>query len=263
MYCRTCKYDLRGQVEPRCPECGRGFEPGNPKTYSLTKPILLGIEARHLRVFLWVTLACGVPLLAFYDVNKFHLRHFDGVRIQPNPAWHSSTFQTIVLDWALQRGVYPNNSDFDLDMARTTLNRLLDRRSLHQLSEWNFWTSSALWVPWLTMSIMLLGALRSRCRRKAVAILAGCLLLATGLSFCENAIADRLWPAGYDYLQDYVYVRGLNWSQADSATIIAFEAESWYGKFRYVAFADFRVGRLPESEFRKLLATQGLNLHED
>lgn len=263
MYCRTCKYDLRGQVEHRCPECGEWFEPGNPKTYSLTKPLLLGIEARHFRVFLWVTLACGVPLLAFYDVNKFHLRHFDGVRSHPNPAWHASTFRHIVWDWAFQRGVYPNKSDFDLDAARTTLKSLLDRRSLQQLVAWNFWTSSALWAPWLITSIMLLGALRSRRRRMGVAMLAVCLLLATGLSFCKDAIANRLWPVGHDYLHDYVYVSGLDWSQADSATIIAFEAEPWYGEFRHVAYADFRVDRLPESEFQKLLATQALAPQEN
>ena len=25
--CAECDYDLRGQVEPRCPECGRAFDP--------------------------------------------------------------------------------------------------------------------------------------------------------------------------------------------------------------------------------------------
>jgi hypothetical protein len=25
--CIPCGYDLRGQIEPRCPECGRGFDP--------------------------------------------------------------------------------------------------------------------------------------------------------------------------------------------------------------------------------------------
>ncbi len=25
--CRHCGYDLRGQIEPRCPECGRTFDP--------------------------------------------------------------------------------------------------------------------------------------------------------------------------------------------------------------------------------------------
>lgn len=36
LYCLGCYYDLRGLPEPRCPECGRGFDPDDPKTYSDT-----------------------------------------------------------------------------------------------------------------------------------------------------------------------------------------------------------------------------------
>jgi hypothetical protein len=30
--CVHCGYDLRGQIEPRCPECGRAFDPEHIKT---------------------------------------------------------------------------------------------------------------------------------------------------------------------------------------------------------------------------------------
>ena len=33
MYCRECGYDLRGTPEPRCSECGRVFDPSDPRTY--------------------------------------------------------------------------------------------------------------------------------------------------------------------------------------------------------------------------------------
>lgn len=33
MRCRSCGYDLRGLEEHRCPECGRGFDPGDALTY--------------------------------------------------------------------------------------------------------------------------------------------------------------------------------------------------------------------------------------
>ena len=32
-YCRKCGYELRGLTTPRCPECGRTFDPANPRTY--------------------------------------------------------------------------------------------------------------------------------------------------------------------------------------------------------------------------------------
>ena len=33
MRCLSCKYDLCHLTEHRCPECGREFDPANPKTY--------------------------------------------------------------------------------------------------------------------------------------------------------------------------------------------------------------------------------------
>ena len=36
MYCLACHYDLRGLTEHRCPECGRPFAPGSPRSFSPT-----------------------------------------------------------------------------------------------------------------------------------------------------------------------------------------------------------------------------------
>ncbi|MFN0131148.1 MAG: hypothetical protein ACKVW3_01230 [Phycisphaerales bacterium] len=35
MFCRDCTYDLRSLAEPRCPECGRVFDPTDPRTFAL------------------------------------------------------------------------------------------------------------------------------------------------------------------------------------------------------------------------------------
>lgn len=34
-YCRGCGYSLHGLPEPRCPECGRNYDPADPRTYWL------------------------------------------------------------------------------------------------------------------------------------------------------------------------------------------------------------------------------------
>ena len=33
MFCSRCKYDLRGLADHRCPECGRPFNPSDPRSY--------------------------------------------------------------------------------------------------------------------------------------------------------------------------------------------------------------------------------------
>jgi hypothetical protein len=37
--CLGCGYALRGLTEPRCPECGRGFDPLDPRTFRAGRPI--------------------------------------------------------------------------------------------------------------------------------------------------------------------------------------------------------------------------------
>jgi hypothetical protein len=58
--CLGCGYILDGLPEPRCPECGRGFDPSEPATYAIGSP-------RHgwwhvLLVFASIWLALGIVL---------------------------------------------------------------------------------------------------------------------------------------------------------------------------------------------------------
>jgi rRNA maturation protein Nop10 len=38
MYCKQCGYDLRACLENRCSECGRKFDPADPKTFTMRPP---------------------------------------------------------------------------------------------------------------------------------------------------------------------------------------------------------------------------------
>lgn len=45
MRCLSCKYDLSHLTERRCPECGRAFDPNDPKTF--VSPISRRLKLRR------------------------------------------------------------------------------------------------------------------------------------------------------------------------------------------------------------------------
>ena len=61
IYCRGCDYDLR-ESALRCPECGRSFDAGNPKTY-FTSPRSLRVRRWVRRVVLLILLVALPPAL--------------------------------------------------------------------------------------------------------------------------------------------------------------------------------------------------------
>ncbi len=57
--CLGCGYILDGLPEPRCPECGRGFDPARPETYFVTAKARTG--AIHLGLALLAPAILMVP----------------------------------------------------------------------------------------------------------------------------------------------------------------------------------------------------------
>jgi hypothetical protein len=63
-YCLKCWYDLRGQLEFRCPECGREFDPAKARTFS-SLPRRQYLNRQMLRVLLLLGI---VALVEFFCV---------------------------------------------------------------------------------------------------------------------------------------------------------------------------------------------------
>jgi predicted amidophosphoribosyltransferase len=56
MRCLSCKYDLSKLTEHRCPECGRAFDPEDPRTFKPFVPFVL-------RFRLWLRVLGVVAIL--------------------------------------------------------------------------------------------------------------------------------------------------------------------------------------------------------
>jgi hypothetical protein len=64
IYCRGCRYPLRGLDTCRCPECGQPFEPGNPRTYFITpQASRTAVAALVLAIMGILTAVVGVGVL--------------------------------------------------------------------------------------------------------------------------------------------------------------------------------------------------------
>jgi hypothetical protein len=63
MWCKGCGYALDGLEEERCPECGRGFDPSDARTYRASPP-KTPLEAGCLVAFFvfFAAIVVGLPV---------------------------------------------------------------------------------------------------------------------------------------------------------------------------------------------------------
>jgi hypothetical protein len=64
--CRDCGYPLARLQSHRCPECGRPFDPENPRTMDFGRSRLITFLSRPTSVWTWTPAAvvCGIALCA-------------------------------------------------------------------------------------------------------------------------------------------------------------------------------------------------------
>ncbi len=77
VYCRGCRYSLRGLAAGKCPECGEEFDPEKPETYLVSR---VSIAAKFVFRLQWA--ASTAPLLPLvlvhfeYMVGRVALGHW-------------------------------------------------------------------------------------------------------------------------------------------------------------------------------------------
>jgi hypothetical protein len=75
MLCKSCHYPLKQLAEPRCPECGRAFDPHDPTTFETT---VIGAGSRLLRFVGYTIFAMVVFAMFWFIVLLWVWRIFPG-----------------------------------------------------------------------------------------------------------------------------------------------------------------------------------------
>lgn len=125
MRCKACNYSLWKLTEHRCPECGRAFDPDDPRTFAAPRPFRSRRERRKPAIIyffvIWLS-ATIIPLRNFTD--RFWERlHFVVI-------WAAITAVLTLLlmiwyAWLIEPCIF---------MIRSKRRRLLRRRALRSRS---------------------------------------------------------------------------------------------------------------------------------
>lgn len=267
MYCRACYYDLRGQETPRCPECGRAFDPGNPSSF-LDRPgrfYRLWVGLKRYRIPAITILTSAWLLCMVLGPPRIHARVHHAYNVGSHRSRLNLTM--VMVQWMNWQQDDPDKRNFDRQAATRDL-----------LARWSPWTEQSKFqrrvrvgraiegigdfaVLTAVYALLVIPLARRRRRWLVIGGLAVCITLFYA-SFNAGEIAYALWPNSHAYLDDYVYINDIDlapWNGEPSTTIAAYDWRSFEGdQRRIIAFADGHVEELGDDCARPLFEANGL-----
>lgn len=278
MYCKCCRYDLRGQVETRCPECGQVYCPDDPNSYLRKIPGPLHIVAGQVRGA--VTLSPTLLTLGFVILMSgalVFLALLPQLSCGPSLSLMGlsrNNLDIIVTEWMIQRWSIPSGGPFDFTRAKDQLPPRLSPwtdQSIYyaRFSRTRAFRRHAWWIYALFIysALMIPSCHRHLRRWRAIPWLAT-LLIATLIVVGRNlpVIERAMQPGSQAYVNDYIYIEDPTWvvpAPGNATRILAYEKQSWISGYRAVGFMDGHVSMLKEGDLRARLAAQGLTMDEE
>ncbi len=267
MYCRKCHYDLYGQVERRCPECGCRFDPADAGTYLPQLPTGLQTVFRIEGVRTFIKL---VAIAALYGVLVVLL--VPGIFSSRCGPLSGQEISRCLLDSIVQAHLLNAHSSSEdgtltIDAIRHDLAPSWYSRSVAPRYDWaNQWNRRAAdIVGWCVLGIgPALGTIvftRRWLRKLAIVMGLVCALLALFLLTSSYIVGGFMRMSSYAFVNDYVFVPGIDWRRWPESSwdkIVAFEKNPWPGSRRVVAKTADTIRIVKEHEFQQLLSQQPL-----
>lgn len=261
MFCRTCHYDLRGQIDPRCPECGRAFLFDQPNTFLhhvLTWPELLSLVFRFLGLGVLRAVLLLLMIASYLAVPS--LTHCGGY---VTVAWTSRNLDAVLKEWNRQcSGVI--DCKLDSETARRQIGRRMspvaDRAQLS--ARWH-WENELQDRPMRFAGPALFGGLlgltfRGRLRRSLIlASLSPFVFTAMGCAFSKR-LGELRYPGSYAFLDDFVYLEPPFAHVTDewdpNFVLVAYERSGEYRNTRLVGTASGFVTSLYDTQIEDFLS---------
>lgn len=263
MYCRHCYYDLRGQVDSRCPECGARFDPQDASTYLLRVPTR--IQA-FFRVNVVKTIVKLIVIAVLYGLLiVLFLPGRGSSRCGPLTGRQLSRgmLNSIILAHVLNGDASAEDGTLTMEAIRPDLARWWYSRSLEpQYVRANRWSRRSLDI--LTWSVLAIGpalamiALTRRWARAiSIAMASICVLLVLFSLATAYIVGGFRRSLSYDFVDDYVLVSNVDWRQPLSGEwngLIAFEKKPWPRSVRVIATSPGTIRIVKESDFQERLS---------
>jgi len=264
MYCRNCYYDLRGQENLRCPECGTEFDPDDPKSYCPAMPGYFSRVCANIRRW---RIAIGTVLTV--AVFSLIVLFFSAMARNPvsdtlRRSIHRSALRSILtVSMMVQNEIYPDLR-LDLPAIRKQLSPGYSCGHGADTFQSACRLRSFLYdSPVLTMvaSCYLVSMLWLWRRNTRVAVIVSSMLLLLSVlgRMYTSEVASTLFPKSTSYVDDFVLLDDAESSPGPTRHVVAYEKtpSGSHGK-RLVGFGYSDLVWMTDSEFLPLLESQGV-----
>jgi hypothetical protein len=228
VYCRSCHYDLRGQVIPRCPECNRPFEFDSPDTY-IPEFLTVRERGRHIARSTGLQLLRLVLILLMIG-NFFAVPRLTHCGSYATPFMYRN-LTDIVTEWQLQCGSEVVNCKFDPKLAQANMRPHLspqsDRVQLSKRLDWEHKISEDVVFVGLAAFFCFLLALTFQARIRIFLVLVAVFSFmgaCTAGSYSHELVVRR-YPGSYAFLSEFEYLELPTCGDSDpNHTIIAYQS---------------------------------------
>lgn len=267
MYCRRCNYNLSGQKDPRCSECGSEFAFDDPATYR-DRPM-----GRPARIMAWLRQHRRIPILiltlALLVGYGFAYSKLPKLSYAMSPHGIAGrNMKLITVQWHIQIATNPNESEFDRDAAVRELQHLYspftEARTMNAkaMGEYLLRNAPILVIPTILYLLLLSTLVEKPTRRRAYIFIAILLLL---LIPCiqPSATLNWLFPGTNAFMDDIAFIPGVDITPAnpnrnDTITMYCIHPSKKPYPRLGIAFGDGHVQWEPLDRARELFAAQGI-----